>query len=117
MRAVLKSPYYPLFMEYQCKKNWVKIFVTYDSYPSRKGDSKRLVAESFPSTVGEQKIYNELTDFESRPQASDRVISLSQLQGQRQLLMAKILETQNRILGVVENEQEITKLNLNRKSE
>ena len=73
--------------------------------------------KSFPSTVGEQNIYDELTDFESSPQASERVFSLSQLQCQRQLLLAKSLGTQNRILGVVENEQEITKLILNQKFE
>ena len=74
------------------------------------------------SQVVKQKIDSELTEIEStmklpRSQTSERVFSVSLLQGQRQIIMNKLLETQNRLVGLLENEQEIAKMNINRNYE
>ena len=74
------------------------------------------------SQVVKRKIDSELTEIEStmklpRSQTSERVFSVSLLQGQRQIIMNKLLETQNRLVGLLENEQEIAKMNINRNYE
>ena len=69
-----------------------------------------------PSNVGKRKIDCELNEFELAMKEQNSNASnmdmIERLQGQRQLLMAKMLENQNRMLEVVKNEQEITIRNM-----
>ena len=86
-------------------------------------EDRQMVASNKENLQGEsskkRKIEGVIKEFGSnmKLQLAQGMNVTDQLQGQRQILMVKLLHTHNRILDVVQGEQEISKMKLSRKTE